>query len=287
MADQTHRIDLIADSTADLPAAMLQQYDIRTVPLYILWGDEQLRDGIDISKSAFYQRMRREATLPRSSQPTPVDFRRAIDQCDAPKVLIITISSAFSGTYNAASAAAAASDKVVRVVDSRSCTMGLGWQVIAAARERERRGDMESMIAAATSVRERLCAYFTVDSLEYLHRGGRIGGAATLFGTALQLKPLLVLDPSTGIIEPVERTRTRKRAILRLGDISLERLDSGGAIHVTIVHAAAQEDAQTLADYLAKKWQPEELMIDMLDPIIGMHGGPGLLGVTGYAEPPG
>ncbi len=285
MADQTHRVDLITDSTADLPQAVLEEYGIRTVPLYLMWEGQQLRDGVDITKKEFYERMRRARELPTSSQPTPEDFGQVIAQCEAPEVLIITISGPFSGTYNSAMAAAGMTEKRIRVVDSLSCTMGLGWQVIAAARAREQGADIEGMVSAATSVRKHLCTYFTVDTLTYLHRGGRIGGAARLVGTALQLKPLLVIDPAKGTVEPVERTRTRRKAILRLGDVSVERLNGKGPIHVTIVHGDSPDDARSLVDYLADQWQPAELNVRLLDPIIGMHGGPGLLGVAGYAEP--
>ena len=273
------RIALITDSTSDIPAEMIERYGIIIVPLYVVWGEEQLRDGIDIDNATFYARLPKDPAHPKTSQPSPQDFAQAIRQSGAEEVVIVTVSAALSGTMNSAEGARALVDVPVHIVDSRSVSMGLGWQVIMAARAREQGGDAQAMVAAAESVRERLTMRFAVDTLEYLHRGGRIGGAARFLGTMLQLKPLLAVDEKSGTIEAVERARTRQRAIRRLLEIVLERVDSQKPMRVAVVHTASPEEARALMEEVEAQVHPVELFCSELGPVLGVHGGPGLLGI--------
>lgn len=272
-------IVLMTDSTADLPPELMAKYDIQWVPLYVLWGDEQLRDGVDIDNATFYERIGTDPVHPKTSQPTPADFVEAIQALGAKEIVILTISSALSGTYTSAMAAKNALDIPVHVVDSLSCSMGLGWQVLAAARAREEGGDADAMIAAALAVRDTLSVHFTVDSLEYLYRGGRIGGAARLLGTALQLKPLLCVDSTTGRIDAVERTRTRRKAMGRVVEVTFEKIDCSKPIRASVMHATAPDDAQRLYNAVERAYHPVEMTICEIGPVLGTHGGPGLVGI--------
>ncbi len=284
MSENTHRVALITDSTADIPPEIAERHGIIVLPLYVLWGGDTLRDGVDISKAAFYERIGRDSDHPKTSQPTPVDFERLLRACDCEEALVITISGELSGTVNSAMQAAQTVGIPVHIEDSRSVSMGLGWQVVAAARAREAGGDMEDMIAAARAVRTSQRSVFTVDTLEYLHRGGRIGGATKFLGTVLDLKPVLAVDSSTGRVEAVERARTRRRAMKRVVEITLEGIDRSRPVHVAVMHAAALEDAQALLDEAMDRGTPAEHLVGELGPIIGIHGGPGLVGMCVYAE---
>jgi len=275
-----HSIAIMTDSTSDLPAEASARYGIVTVPLYVLWGSEELRDGVDIDRATFYARLKRDAEHPKTSQPTPSDFREAIERTGADEVLILTISTALSGTYNSAQQAQQLVSARVVVVDSRTTSMGLGWQVLAAARARERGAGLDEMAAEARRAGEATTTLFTVETLEYLHRGGRIGGAAWMIGTALQLKPVLAVDNATGRVEAIERIRTRRRALQRVSDLALERFGPGSHPRVAVMHAAAPEEAAVLRDDLAPRLEPTEIFVAEMTPVLGVHCGPGLVGFS-------
>lgn len=278
------RIAIVTDSTSDLPADLLARFGIHVVPLYVLWGGQELRDGVDIDRATLYARLRQDPEHPKTSQPTPADFLGAIRQVDAPEVLVLTISSALSGTYNSACQARELAATRVHVEDSRVTSMALGWQVLAAAQAREKGADLEGMLAAARHVRERVVTRFTVDTLEYLHRGGRIGGAAWMIGTALQLKPVLSLDPQTGQVESLERIRSRRRAVHSLAERAAEAFQGTAPAHVAVMHAMAPEEAEALREDLTARLHPREILVTELTPVLGIHGGPGLLGFCAYAD---
>jgi DegV family protein with EDD domain len=279
-----HRIAIVTDSTSDLPPEMVEQYGITIVPLYVLWGDEQLRDGVDISNDEFYARLPTDPNHPTTSQPTPADFVRAIKGLDAEQVVIITLGRRLSATYESASMAAEMVDLPVHVMNSNSVSMGLGWQVIAAARVREQGGDAAAMLAEAERVRQGLSVLFVVDTLDYLHKGGRIGGAARLLGSALQLKPLLEIDADVGVVDSVERIRTRQRSLKRLVEATFERLDPDRPLRISILSGGAPEETQALFDEMQQTYQPLELTIAKVSPVIGTHAGPGLVGLGGYND---
>lgn len=287
MTDSTHRVALITDSTCDLPESFREQYDILVAPLYLLWGDEQLRDGVDITSEEFYKRLPAAPQHPTTSQPTPADFVKLIDAArenGAEEVVIITLSDKLSGTYDSACRAIELVDIPVHVFDSRSVSMGLGFQVLAAARAREAGGGVEEMLRAAEDVRQHINVIFTVDTLEYLHRGGRIGGAAKLLGTALQLKPQLTISSDSGMVESGAKVRTRTKALDSVFEAFIRKLNGHKNLHVTVLHVQAEDDARLLAERLREKYSVDELIVTDASPVIGAHGGPGTVGIVGYAE---
>jgi DegV family protein with EDD domain len=146
---------------------------------------------------------------------------------------------------------------------------------------------VEEIIAAADRVREGLSLLLTVDTLEYLHRGGRIGGAAKLLGSVIQLKPLLGINHATGTLEAVEKIRTRGKALQRVVEETFQRVDPGRPMRVAIVHAAAPEDAQHLLEEVEGQYEPLEVIVTEITPVLGVHGGPGLVGICAYNESAG
>jgi DegV family protein with EDD domain len=284
MNGQTGRTAIITDSTCDIPRELVERHEIIVVPLYVLWGEDQLLDGQEINSQAFYARLLQDPVHPTTSQPTPADFVQAIEQAGAEEVLIITISEALSGTWDSAHQAGTMVDVPVHVVNSFSLSMGLGWQVLAAARVRAEGGGTEAMIAEAQSVRGHTSFLLTVDTLEYLHRGGRIGGAAKLLGSLIQLKPLLGINHTTGSLEAVERIRTRKKALDRLVEETLGRIDLRKPVHVAVVHAAAEEDARRLQQAIERQCEVAEMVLSEITPVLGVHGGPGLVGICAHND---
>jgi DegV family protein with EDD domain len=277
-------VAIMTDTTSDIPPELIQEYQIIVVPLYVVWGDEELLDGQDIDNPTFYARLPQDPIHPQTSQPTPADFVRAIERADADEVLIITLTSALSGTHDSALQAREMVDVPVHIFDSSSLSMGLGWQVLAAARERERGGSVDDMIAAAERVRDRLSLLLTVDTLEYLHRGGRIGGAAKLLGSVVQIKPVLEVDHSTGVLELAGKVRTRRRALQEIVDETFRRLDGSEPTRAAVLHGAAPEDARMLGEKVRERCDPRELIMTQITPVLGVHGGPGVVGIAAYNE---
>jgi DegV family protein with EDD domain len=279
-----HRIAIMTDSTSDLPAELVQRHDIHVVPLYVLWSGEQLRDGVDIDHATFYGRLPQDPAHPTTSQPTPADFVQAIEAIEADEVVVVCISDRLSGTIASANAAKAMLSRPLHVVDSGSVSMGLGWQALAAARARDAGASAQEIVAAVEAVRANMHVVFTVETLEYLHKGGRIGAAAKLLGTALQLKPLLTIRPELGMIEPLERVRSRKRSLSRVVEVILEQLDTSRPLHIGIMHAVAQAEADAMAEELRARVSPAELVMANVTPVVGTHGGPGVIGIAAYNE---
>jgi DegV family protein with EDD domain len=282
-----HKIALITDSTSDLPEHKLREYDIGMVPLMVIWGAEELRDQVDIKSTEFYERLVLDPVHPTTSQPPPAAFVQAVHQAKengAQEVVIFTISSGMSSTYQSARQIETLVDIPVHIVDSKANSMSLGWQLLAAARAREEGGDAAAMLTAADRVRDNLVTLLYVDTLEYLHRGGRISGAAKWVGTALQLKPLLYVDHHTGEIKAAARTRTRSKAIEALYQSFFQQVDVNKPLHVAVMHGNIPEEAQRIADRIQQEYAPVELIVSLTSPVMGIHTGPGAIALCGYSS---
>ena len=279
----SHSIALVTDSTCDLPQALRERYAIDVVPLSVIWGNEQLREGIDIQPEDFYKRLVADPVYPTTSQPTPQDFLTAYhkaQQNGAQEVVVITISSAMSGTYESARLATTMIDIPVHLVDSKANSMSLGWQVLAAARAREAGGD----VAAADTTRKSLVYIITLDTLEYLRKGGRIGGASAFIGTLLNFKPQISVNHQTGMVEAGRRTRTRQKALQALYDDFFAQLDTRKPMRIAVLHNAALPEAQEMAARVQREFSPVELIISIVSPVLGVHTGPRAVALCGYTE---
>jgi DegV family protein with EDD domain len=281
------KIALITDSTCCIPEKMLKQYEIYVAPNHVIWGTEDLLDTVDITPQQFYERLIIDPVHPTTSQVPVVAFVDCIDQAKkagATQIFIATVSEPLSGTYSCAIQAAEPAGIPIHVHDSRSVAMGLGWQVIGAARARDNGADLEGMAEAAENVRKHLAVMLTVDTLEFLHRGGRIGGAAKLIGTALNIKPQLIVDPESGTVLAGERTRTRSRAVEATYQAFLKKMDTSRPLHFAVHHAKAPEDADAMAARFKTEFPSAEVVTTEITPVLGVHGGPGTLALCGYYE---
>ena len=283
----THRIALLTDSTCDIPQEFLDKYDIKVVPLTIIWGEEQFQDGVNLTAKDFYKRLETDPSLPTTSQPTPQQMVLAYEAAKndgAEEILIITISSAMSGTHESAKAAAAMVDLPVKVVDSKANSMSLGWQVLAAARARESGGDLQAMIDAADQARSSMVYIITLDTLEYLHKGGRIGGASHFIGNLLNLKPQISVDHKSGEVAGGRRSRTRKKALNDLFVDFFDQVDREKPLRIAVLHNAALEEANTLTEKIKSEINPAEIIISIVSPVLGVHTGPRAVAICGYTE---
>lgn len=279
---------IVTDSTCDVPDSLVEKYQIIVVPQAIIWDGEKLRDRLDISPEEFYRRLGRSDQIPTSSLPTTAEFADAYRQAlqkGARSIVALTVSGAMSGTFQVARQAAELVDAPVFVVDSRGPTMSLGWQVLAAARAREKNDRPEALLAAADQVRSRVVQYVSLDTIDYLHKGGRIGNAAWLAGRALGIKPVVRINHVTGLVEAAGRARTARRALDLAYTKFFEDVGSTGLLRVAVLHGNARQAAEELAERVRREYRPEELIVNITGPVLGTHTGPSALALCGYREP--
>ncbi|MFJ8624125.1 DegV family protein [Kitasatospora sp. NPDC093550] len=271
---------LVTDSTAYLPQEALDRHGITVVPLSVAVGDSVLSEGVEISPKDVAEALRGKQRVT-TSRPNPETFAatyRAAAEAGAKGIVSVHISGELSGTVEAARLAAAEAPVPVRVVDSRLVGMALGYAVLAAAEAIADGQDLADASGAAARRAEATHGFFYVDTLEHLRRGGRIGTARALLGSALAVKPLLHLD--AGRIEPLEKVRTASRAIARLEEIAVER-SGEREVDITVHHLAAEDRAEPLAERLrARVPGLRELYVGEVGAVIGAHVGPGLLAVV-------
>jgi DegV family protein with EDD domain len=281
------KIALVTDSTNDIPVSLREQYQIYVVPLTIVWGEDQYLDGVDMQPEEFYARLSSNSIFPTTSQPAPKDFLNTYKKAladGAEEVVVITISSAMSGTIESARTAAKDFQIPVYVVDSKSNSMSLGWQVLAAARSRESGGTAQQMIEAADKVRKNLHYHIILETLDFLFHGGRIAGAARLIGGLLHLKPQIRVNHETGAVEAGDIARTRSQAIDKLYSSFFKLVDPTHPLHIAVLHNAAINEAEALAERVRQEFHPKELIISIVSPVLGVHTGPKALALCGYSE---
>ncbi|MGW6195289.1 DegV family protein [Kribbella sp. NPDC055110] len=273
------RVQVVTDSTAGLSTHEVLRHPLTVVPLQVVIGGTSYDDGAT-SADAVAEALK-TFTPVSTSRPAPHTFAETYAKCaaeGAEAIVSIHLSGDMSGTFEAAMIGAKESPIPVHVVDSRSLGMGLGFPVLAAAAAAAAGQDAATVEAAARARMKTISSYFYVDTLEYLRRGGRIGAAQALFGTALAVKPLLTI--SGGRIVPLEKVRTSTRAIARLADIAVQRAGDT-PVQIAVHHLANLEKAQTLADNLSTRLpQADEIVLREVGAVIGAHVGPGLLAVV-------
>jgi DegV family protein with EDD domain len=278
------RVVVVTDSSATVPADLAQELNIRVVPIVLAFNGFIFQDGIDITPTEVYRLLRDGKHAPTTSAPSVGDFLRvyAAAAQEASGIVSIHLSPKLSATYNAATAASQLVEEVpIRVVNCHTAAMGQGFVVLAAARKAAEGASMEAVAARARDVAAKMNLLATIGTLEYLHRGGRIGSAATLLGTALQIKP--VLSVADGHVDVFARPRTKSKAVRVMLDHIAERVN-GQPLHVAVLHADVPEEAEELRQEIARRFHCDELFVTELTPVMGAHTGPGVLGVAFYEE---
>ena len=279
------RIAIVTDSTADLTAEQAAHYGITVVPLVVRFGNEVFQDSVDLSATEFMIRMEQSKSLPTTSQPPPGAFEEVFRSlsADHDEIICITVSSRLSGTWQSATLAAEAvrATVPVTVLDSLAVSVALGTQAITAASMSAAEEPVEDIVATIAAESDRYHTVFFVDGLEHLRRGGRIGKAAQLVGSVLQLRPLLRVEE--GQIVPLERTRTRSKAIAALEEFATE---AGAVDLATVIYTTMPEDAAALANRIAAATSVPSVPLVQVGPVISAHVGPGMLGIS-LREAPG
>ncbi|MFD8110417.1 DegV family protein [Streptomyces microflavus] len=276
----SRHVAVVTDSTAYLPRRTMERHGITAVPLTVVLGDQALEEGTEISARSLALALQKRHSVT-TSRPSPEVFAetyRAAAGRGADALVSLHLSAEFSGTYDAALLAAKDAPIPVRVVDTGMVAMALGFCALAAAESAEAGGSLDEVVAAAEKRAAGTSAYFYVDTLDYLRRGGRIGTAQALLGSALAVKPILQLDG--GRIEMLEKVRTASKAIARLEEIVAEHA-GGAAVDIAVHHLAAPERAERLAERLRERVPGlVDLHVSEVGAVIGAHTGPGLLGAV-------
>jgi len=277
-------IKVVTDSTAYLPQDVVEQRDIRVIPLNVLFGTKSYHEGVDIGYDQFYRMLAEADELPTTSQPAPGDFLAVYSELveAGHEVISIHISSGISGTVDSALQAQKMlpDPDRVSVVDSLSASIGLELIVRAALDAIDAGKSRSEIVPSLEQLSEQLRIYFVVNTLEYLHKGGRIGGASALLGTMLQFKPILFLKD--GKIEPFGKVRTKRKAVTRLLDIIEEQVGTQSIGKVGVTHALVPDEAEALVQELRQRLDCNDCYVSQTGPVIGTHTGPGLLGIAVY-----
>jgi DegV family protein with EDD domain len=278
---------IVLDSTADFPDAPERFPNWRVVPLYVLFGSDSYRDYVDIGPAEFYERLRTADELPTTSQPTPQDFRAAYEELGAyERILVFPVSAKLSGTYESAVRAGEESGDRVRVIDTETASAAIAMLALAVQRRLEEGTTDDEVDEFVAYVKRESGIVFTLDTLEFLARGGRIGRAAGWAGQLLHIKPILTLED--GEVLPLKRVRGNRKAIQEFAEVFRAGTSDEPGLRVGIAHAEAPERMAAL-ETLVRDLRPnaEIEVATTLGPVVGTHAGPGTVGLFWLQDDPG
>ena len=276
-------VKIVTDSVADLPSQVVEELGITVVPLNVRFGEEVYRDGIDLTAEQFYDKLKQSEILPVTSVPSPAAFAEAYDKLaeETDEILVITISSRLSGTYDVALESMGLMKRKCRVevIDSHWVVMAEGFMVMAAARAAQAGANFDEVLDITHRNTKRVDFRAAFDTLEYLKRGGRIGAAQAFLGSVLKINPIITLRD--GVVEPAGRTRSRAMAIDHLYEfaVSYSHIEE-----MAVEDAACPDDAELLVERLDSKFPRERIYRSKTTPVIGTHTGPGLLLVAVFGD---
>ncbi|HBL36160.1 MAG TPA: DegV family protein [Firmicutes bacterium] len=274
------KIALVTDSTADLTPELKEKLNVHVIPLKVRFSQDEFRDG-ELTPAEFYHRLANSEKLPQSSQPSPSEFeelyRKLLTDHDA--IISIHLSSGLSGTLNAANLAKAELSKEIHVLDSKNISLGIGLLVREAARLIAEEHPLPQIIAELKAIREKIVTLFTLDTLEYLHKGGRIGKVPNLLGSFLKVKPIVRVNKE-GIYVLQGVARSQDRAIKSIVHAFQELAGSRKPTAFFIAHGAAEAAGERLKSALEETFQMQAAAFTQVGPVIGVHTGPGTLGAA-------
>ncbi|MFD2699830.1 DegV family protein [Paenibacillus shunpengii] len=275
------RIKIFADSTSDLPKEWIHQYDIGIVPLYAVFGDESLKDGVDIVPEELYQRVKTEGRLPKTAAPSPADFMACFGPYidEGYDILFISLSSELSSTYqNALLAASEYPDGRVTVFDSLNLSTGIGLQVIKAVRAVEEGLTVPEIVHRLTQIRPQVDTEFVIDTLDYLYMGGRCSGMQNLIGSLLKIRP--VIKVTDGKMTPAYKVRgKREKAMDQMLSNALSKTNEMDNDIIIVVHSMCEDDALYLQRVLQEKTNAKEVVLATAGCVISSHCGPKTIGI--------
>lgn len=280
------KVRIVADSTSDIPAEVRERLGITMVPLKVLFGEDTYLDSITIGPEQFYEKLKASSTLPTTSQPSPLEFsevyERLLDADPEAPIISIHLAAILSGTHQSAVIAESMLERKadLTIVDSKSASYGIGLQVVKAAEMAQAGASKEQILEELGRLQKDMQLYFLVDSLEYLHKGGRIGRASALIGSILNIKPILSLDKDGGVYS-VDKVRGSKKAMTRIADM-LKSTFGDEPVGMILAWTDSREPADELGNRLKSELNVKEVGYTTVGAVIGVHTGPGTSAVFMY-----
>jgi DegV family protein with EDD domain len=280
------RFAIVVDGTACLSKEVEREFDIRWLPLHVDIGKDTYTANVDLSSAEFYEKIAAPGVLTGTSQPNMGECRDVYDGVareGIKKMLILTVATELSGTYSVAATTAQAMPQVeIEVIDTRSLAGGISLIATAVGRHRRSGGSFEEGVALARKMAGKIPILAVADTLEYLKRSGRVSGAQALFGSMLQVKP--ILEVADGKVHPIDRVRTRDKAVARMKEIISERVPAGARLHACTLHTNDPERARGVAEWVQERFHCVEHWTAEAGPVIGARAGPGVVGLCWYRE---
>lgn len=283
-------IKIVTDASVNLPPEWVEMFDIQLVPAYVIFGVETFREVLDISTSEVLERLSLNGVFPKTSQPPPADFtsvyRAVLDAHPGATILSLHLTGAGSGIFESARQAAEQLPWAdIRVFDTRAFSIAQALMVREAAIMAQVGETVDSVLARLEDMRDRVKTFFVLDTLDYVYQGGRIGLAAHLIGSLLNIKPVLTVRD--GVMESFARPRTTRQAFDKLREMAIKAGEGAQHIRMAIGYALRQVDAEKLADDLRDRLDLDVLLVGEIGPALGVHTGPGALGIAWYIPEPG
>lgn len=277
------KVALVSDSTAYLPSDLVKKYSITITPQSLIWGEEHFQDGVDILPDEFYKRLATSKDMPTTAQVSVVTMKNTFESLlkEGYDILGMFISSKLSGTVQSAIQGKEMLSKVgerIEIVDTLSTSMAMGFQLLTVARAIEAGANLAECRELAVETQKHTGVFFVVETLEFLRRGGRIGGASAFLGTTLNIKPILQLR--AGSIEAVEKVRTKRKAYERVIALIQQEIADRTPVRLAVLHANAEGDARAILAAGAAAMQPVETVFTCVSPVVGTHAGPGTVGLA-------
>lgn len=287
------KIGVVADTAASIPEDLIQEYEINMIPLLSVFPDKTYRDRVDIKEAPqLFELIDKADKFPTSSAPPPTDylsFYRKLSQKKVDNILCVTVSSEMSMCFKSATMAKEMAqselpDVNIEIFDSRTTVGAFGLIVLAAARAAAEGKDLDQVIKAASEVRDRVNCVVLFDTLSYLAKSGRVGRGRALMGNILSIKPIVEVPPSTGVVEPVTRVRTRSRAIKHLLEIARRRSKPGDKMHFLVEHTVSAGEAEKLSQMLGEEFDCAEVLLCDTQPVAALITGPKNIMLSFYSD---
>lgn len=274
-------VAVVVDSTADIPQALRDEYNISVVPLTVLFGNETFLDGVEMTGDQFYKRLIEGNVHPKTSQPSPGQFVEVFERLgqDHDGIISIHLSGKLSGTMQSARQAAELVPNVpIRVVDSGSVSMGIGFLAIEAARMAQTGQGLDQIADQIEVMAQRAYVWAALDTLKFLERGGRIGGARAFLGTLLSVKPIIEIR---GEVNPAEQVRTHRKAMTRLVELAKSQSPYS---HIAVMYSTSRQYADEIVEQVQALTGGDQIIVAQLTPVLGVYGGPDLVGIAGIGK---
>jgi DegV family protein with EDD domain len=274
-------IHIIADSTCNLSDEHIRKHNIRVAPISIQFGNETYEEGIDIDRATFYRKIEELQIIPTSSQPPPAWYKKFYEEIpEGDSAIVLTVTGKHSGTYDSAILAKSmVPDADVTVFDTMSISSGTGWMVLEAARAVEAGEGLEEILAKLERIRNSTTLYFTPATLKYLRMSGRVGALQSALGSILSLKPVIACEKGT--LASLGNVRTRGKAIDRMFDLTKQAMGDQ-SINLGVIHARVPEEGKRLLEIAKDRFNVREFLLHDLVASLGVHGGPGIVGLAAY-----